>query len=291
MRRTVFGLVCVLFSILPAIADEWDEATAAYEAGRYQEAIQLMTPLAEAGMAQAQSTLAHIYSFGHGTAIDDAAAYDWMLRAAEQGDAGAQSKLGQLYLLGQGVEKDEAQALYWISLAADQYEPAALYNLATMTMHGIGMEADPAAGINLYYAAITLDEPNSIYALSQVYMEGKYEPADIDLGLQFLVWAAQLGHRRASAVLATVLQEIPEVEHNLVKSAIHYQIAIARGCDDLGKPAARAIARLSPQELAMYEYNVTDSIPAVERAAHDHEPSTGHCLSENNYELAARAEP
>lgn len=92
-------------------------------------------------------------------------------------------------------------------------------------------------------------------------------------------------------MLATLLQEIPEVEHNLVKSAIHYQIAIARGCDDLGKPAARAIARLSPQELAMYKYSVTDSIAAVERAAHDHEPGTGHCLSENNYELAARAEP
>jgi uncharacterized protein len=278
MRGYVFMLV--LLTAVPAAADDWDDAAAAYESGRYEEAIRLMTPLAEAGVVQAQSTLAHVYSFGHGTPPDDAAAFDWMRQAAEQGDAGAQSKLGQMYLVGLGVEKNEAEAARWFGLAADQYEPTALYNLATLTMHGIGVEADPTTAIGLYYAAVSLDEPNSMLALSQVYMEGRYEPADIDMALQFLAWSAQLGNRRASAMLAVLMQEVPEIEHNLVKSAIHYQIAMARGCDDLGKPAARAVSRLSPQELALYQRSLPNPMPVAQPEPHDHRPGTEHCLSE-----------
>lgn len=287
MRRTVFGLLCVLLSCLPALADDHGAAMAAYHDGRYSDAIKLLTPLAEAGDVEAQNTLAHIYTFGHGTEADADIALAWTRRAAEQGNAEAQSKLGQYYLAGIGVEKDPEQALHWVTLAANQFEPNAIYNLATMTLNGVGIAADPAAAIDLYYAGISLHEPNSIFALGQIYLEGKYETADIDLGLQFLAWAAQLGNRRASAMLAVVLQEVPEVPQNLIKSAIHYQIAIARGCDDLATPAAQAVARLSGQDLATYKFNLPDSIAAVERDPHNHEPVSGHCLSVENYEVVA----
>lgn len=280
MYGKVFGFLCLLFVASPALADDWDRASAAYDEGRYEDAIALMTPLAEGGLVQAQSTLAHIHGYGHGTPINEAAAYSWMRRAAEQGDAGAQSKLGQMYLIGAGVKKDEAQAVHWLELAANQYDPAALYNLATMTMEGIGTKADPTAAINLYYAASTLDESNSIFALGMVYLTGKHEPADIDLGLQFLSWSAQLGNRRASAMLAIVLQEIPEVEHHLVKSAAQFQVAMARGCDDLDKEAALAMSLLSPQERALYDRSMTEDLFEVNHELHDHVPERAHCLSQ-----------
>lgn len=279
MRSCILGLFCFLTLSFPAAADDWGDALAAYDAGRYGEAIELLTPVAEAGKVEAQNMLAHIFAYGHGTEIDAALAFEWTRRAAELGNAEAQSKLGQHYLDGVGVEKDLGLAHHWMALAADQYEPTALYNLATMTMHGMGTEQDPVGAINLYYAATALHEQNAIYALARVYLEGKYEAADIDLGLQFLVWSAQLGNRRASALLAVVLQDMPEVEHNLVKSAIHFQIAIARGCDDLTKAAERAVDRLSFEELRDYKYNLPGSIPMIEREPHDHTPTTGHCLS------------
>lgn len=278
MFGKVLGLVCLLLSPVSAIANDWDAALVAYDDERYEDAIALMTPLAEDGLVQAQATLAHIYGFGHGTSPDAATAFDWMHRAAEKGDAGARSKLGQMYLVGAGVEKDEAQAVYWMELAANQYEPAALYNLATMTLNGIGTKMDPASAIDLYYAAVTLREPNSMFALGVIYLQGQHEPADIDLGLQFLSWSAQLGNRRASAMLGLLLQEIPEVDYHLVKSAAHFEVAIAEGCDDLGEEAAKAVARLSAEDLALYERSLPDAFPSLERDPHDHVASSEHCL-------------
>ena len=174
MREGVIGVVCLILSILPAAADEWDDAAAAYDAGRYQEAIGLMEPLAENGLIEAQLVL------------------------------------GQSYLLGKGVAVDEERAFYWYGLAADQYDPRGLYNLAVLTLQGKGTKADPAAAIDLFYAAATFEEPNALFELGGIYLMGAYgEPIDLDLGLQFLAWAAQKGHRGASAMLAVVIQEIP----------------------------------------------------------------------------------
>ncbi|MCS6758567.1 MAG: hypothetical protein MO852_05625 [Candidatus Devosia euplotis] len=46
-------------------------------------------------------------------------------------------------------------------------------------------------------------------------------------------------------MLEIVVQEIPEIDQHLIKSALHFQVAIDRGCDDLDTAAAQAVARLS----------------------------------------------
>ncbi|MCS6758568.1 MAG: sel1 repeat family protein [Candidatus Devosia euplotis] len=150
MRKCILGLICLILSTFTAAADDWDRAAAAYDTGRYQEAIDLTEPLAEDGLIDAQLAL------------------------------------GQSYRLGKGAGVDEERSVYWYRLAADQHDPVALFNLGVLTLHGKGTRADPATAIDLLYAAATFEEPNSLFELCRIYLTGEYEPADIDLGLQFL---------------------------------------------------------------------------------------------------------
>lgn len=107
---------------------------------------------------------------------------------------------------------------------------------------------------------------------------GRSAPAGANqYSLAALEKAAFLGQREASALLAVLLQDSPEVENNLVKSAIHFQVAIVAGCSDLEVPAARAVARLSPDERASYETILPFWIPA--RGTLPDMPNKGPCLS------------
>ena len=75
---------------------------------------------AEAGDAEAQSSLGFCYQHGQGVPRDKAEAVKWYCLAAEQGFAKAQHSLGGCYAYGFGVEKDNAEAAKWYRLAAEQ---------------------------------------------------------------------------------------------------------------------------------------------------------------------------
>jgi TPR repeat protein len=225
MRNRILGLVCfALLSAFPVAADELDSALHLYNAGHYSEAIGLLTPLAESGTLDAQLVLSNVYNFG------------------------------------QGVPVDQAEAYRWLALAAGQDSPGALYNLGVMTMNGDGTQSDPQEGMRLINRAAELGNAEAHFRLGVLSMQMVAETGDLDTGLGHLALAGQLGHRGASAFLGVLLQEIPEVEDHLVKSALNLQVAIARGCDDLDKTMARAVARLSPEERALYERSLPVSL-------------------------------
>jgi TPR repeat protein len=277
MRCWLIALVCFLLSSLPAAADNWLKALMLFDAGRYQEARDLLTPFAEDGNLEAQEILYGMYTHGHGVPIDHAKAFGWLQRGAEHGDARAQEAVGHHYLSGNGVAADEAQAVHWFRLAAQQGYPAAIYNLGVMTMQGQGVEADEEAGWRLIRWAAELDNPDALYVMGGVSLENAAKTGDVDTGLGYLARAAQLGQRRASALLGLLLEDFPEVPHHLVKSAFHYQTALAAGCDDISDATARAVARLSPDELETLEYNLALWEPASD--PRDPKPAPGHCLS------------
>jgi uncharacterized protein len=280
MRVGFFGLFGFLIFTIPVAADDWFKALVAFDAERYDVALALLTPLAEAGKVEAQEILVDMYTHGHGVPADAAAAFEWTRRAAKQGHPPAQEAMGHSYLDGSGVPMDEVKAVHWFGLAAEQGAPGALYNLGALTMHGRGIKADPEEAVRLFHQAAELDNPDALYILGGMYLQSPYVTPDIDTSLKYLARAGELGQRRASALLANMLQEIPEVEDHLLKSAIHFQIAIAAGCDDLDAHAAQAVARLSPEERASYEYNLAIWVPPAEPGAHEPSVSQGHCLSE-----------
>lgn len=73
------------------------------------------------------------------------------------------------------------------------------------------------------------------------------------------------------------LQDRQDTGDSLVRSAIHFQVAIAAGCSDLEGLAAGAVARLSPEERASYETILPFWIPA--RGTLPDMPNKGPCLS------------
>jgi len=102
-----------------------EEARVAVEAQDFGRAVELLRPLAQAGDAQAQVGLGHLYSTGSGVPRDEAEAARWYRLAADQGHPIAQYNLAIAYLKGLGVEADPVEAMMWVSLSASEGLPQA----------------------------------------------------------------------------------------------------------------------------------------------------------------------
>ena len=108
-------------------------------------------------------------------------------------------------------------------------------------------------------------------------MQNAVKTGSIDTAMTYLLRAAQLGQRQASAMLGVILEDFPEDPDYRLKSAFHYQMAVAAGCVDVKKPAADAVARLSAEERAALEYNLTLWQPEID--PRDPQPVPGQCLA------------
>jgi TPR repeat protein len=128
----------------PALADHYEDATAAYNRGDYATAVRLLLPLASGGNRTAQYNLGLMYDLGQGVPQNDAEAMRWYLKAAEQGEGSAQTNLGFMYANGKGVPQDYAEAVKWYRKAANQGEPGGQLNLGLMYAEGEGVPQDYA---------------------------------------------------------------------------------------------------------------------------------------------------
>ncbi len=116
MLRNVLALFLV-FSLIPHAQADYESAKAAYEAGDYETALEILIPLAEAGDANAQTGLGVMYERGVGVQQSYAEAIKWYDKAAEQGSANAQHNLGFMYFKGLSVPQDAIKAYAWNELA------------------------------------------------------------------------------------------------------------------------------------------------------------------------------
>ena len=138
---------------------QYDQGFQAYQAGRYEEAINLWRPLAEAGDAVAQFSVGTLYDQGRGVPQDDAQATAWFRRAAEQGFAPAQFNLGNAYRHGRGVAASDTQAVSWWRKAADQGVGGAQFNLGSAYLRGEGVPRDEDAARRWYERAVQAGHP------------------------------------------------------------------------------------------------------------------------------------
>ena len=99
---------------------EYASGVAAFEAKNFSLAMQFLSPLAQAGDADAQHRVAIMCQNGLGVVRSDERAFAMMQAAAEQGYAIAQHGIGFMYLEGECVEKDPAKAAEWFRKAAEQ---------------------------------------------------------------------------------------------------------------------------------------------------------------------------
>ena len=147
---------------LPAAAQTYWEAVAAYLRGDYAAAYRGFGRLARQGNADAQNYLGVMYRFGEGVPQDYAEAVKWYRRAAERGNADAQNALGFMYGDGKGVRRDDAEAMRWYRRAAEQGHATAQGNLAYSYRMGLGVPPDFVRAYKWYSLAI------SRYSASQI---------------------------------------------------------------------------------------------------------------------------
>lgn len=144
LKLLFIGLLLVLTFTLPAYADPYADGRKAYEEGDHATAIEIWKPLAEAGEAWAQYSIANLYMEGLGVDKNLVAASYWLERAAFQGFPLAQYRLGNAYREGYGFKKDNAEAVRWWRYAADEGIKDAMYNLGVNYYYGHGVEQNRA---------------------------------------------------------------------------------------------------------------------------------------------------
>jgi uncharacterized protein len=101
-----------------AHASSLGAGTAAFAREDYVTAAVILGPLAEHGVAKAQTHLGFMYANGRGVPQSYVEAAKWYCRAAAQDEATAQYMLGLQYDKGQGVTENRIEAHKWLNLAA-----------------------------------------------------------------------------------------------------------------------------------------------------------------------------
>lgn len=129
LRRAVLTLAAAAVLLLSAAnlvqAQSLRQGVSAFNRQEYASASRIFIPLAERGVAPAQSYLGFMFETGRGVPQNYTEAAMWYRRAAEQGDSLAQYSLGLLYDRGQGVPRDIVEAGKWLNLSTAAAPPRA----------------------------------------------------------------------------------------------------------------------------------------------------------------------
>lgn len=204
-NRSFFGIGGLAALMLSAVmittrieAGPVEDGDRAYRAGQIEAAIQIWTPPATQGSAEAQFRLAQIYLFGQGVARDLDLGLKWLALSAErhyppallalanfkldprhgaydpddairllrdaagQGIIPAQRLLGHLYREGRVTSQDFTEALHWYRLGAAQGDIPSQYGLGELYRYGYGVEQDPKKALmwmSIAASAITGSDP------------------------------------------------------------------------------------------------------------------------------------
>jgi len=156
---------------------------------------------AEKGDAEAQLSLALLYSDGTGVARDATKAAKWLHKAAEQELPRAQWLLALDYASGHGVKVDEAQALHWLTKAAKHDLPRAQLQLGMWYLKGENTQENPVEAASWFRRAAEQGLASAQFQLGQCYLEGAGVPKDIPQSLEWTRKAAEQGFASAQNAL------------------------------------------------------------------------------------------
>ena len=152
-RALFTGLLLATITGSAAFADNLQDGKAAFQKEQYAQALELLTPYAKQGNAEAAFLLGEMYgprSWGqqgenrNGVEQDNKQAIYWWTEAAKMGHAEAQLKLGWWLMYGKGVvDVDQKQAVEWLVKSAEQGNPHAQFEAGLAYAKGAGVTADP----------------------------------------------------------------------------------------------------------------------------------------------------
>ena len=125
----------------------------AFKRGDYGMSLREWRPLAEQGVAEAQSKLGQMYKLGLGVPQDYAEAVVWYRKESDQGHVNAQHNVGCAFYTGKGVPRNHAEAARWFDKAADRGHFSAQFNLGLMYARGEGMASDDIRAYKWFFLA------------------------------------------------------------------------------------------------------------------------------------------
>ena len=134
----------------------------AFEAKNFTMAMKLLSPLSDAGDAEAQYRMAIMYQNGLGVVADELLAFKCMVSAAKQDLRLAQHGLAFMYLEGECIGKDAIKAVEWFTRSAEQGLAGSQSTLAMIYEEGRGLPVDREKAKQWYRRAGFTDKANTI---------------------------------------------------------------------------------------------------------------------------------
>lgn len=127
-----------------------------------------------------------------------AEAYRWYRQSAELGDALAMQALAGFYHPGWGVVETNLDTYrYWRSKAATSGATDAQFLMGWACRTGDGLPKDSQASLEWYRKAAAKHHPRALYDLALHYLEDKTNRASLVFANEYMLRAANVGHREA----------------------------------------------------------------------------------------------
>ena len=171
MLRLLFLIGLLIYSV-PMLAGPLDDGQRAYQAGRYDQAIGLLTPLATQSNSQAQFLMGMMHYYGRGFREDEILAISWFRKAAAQGHIDAMFELGNAYLFGHEVAKlvsePDREAALWYFQAASAGHAEAQYHLGLLFLAGKGVIESRKEAMNWFRKAAAQGHAEAKKAVGRV---------------------------------------------------------------------------------------------------------------------------
>lgn len=142
MRNKLLIAMAAMTLSTAAMADVQD-GLSAWNAGDYETATRIWTPMAANGDADAMFYMGQAFRFGKGVPINLPLATDLILRSANMGHMIATLEIG--LILYQDGRK--AQAFYYLKKAAGYDDPKAAYLVGVSLFNGEGVQENKSDGI------------------------------------------------------------------------------------------------------------------------------------------------
>jgi uncharacterized protein len=217
-----------------------EQALREIELRHFVDAASELTPLAEAGDAEAQFLLGLLNEAGALPESSQNAAAIWYAKAAASGNAKAQNNLGAMYYDGRGVARNRALALTWYGRAAELGNPQAQLNYALILGQGLesdtdglingpGRARDPAGMMRWLLRASEQGYARAQLQLGKLYLSGGDFPADLGEAAYWLRLAAAQDLAEAQYLYAVMLQKGEGVPRDLVAAIGWFERASSGG--------------------------------------------------------------
>ena len=195
----LFSLFALTALTLPAADDPIAAARAAWKAGDYSKAGEVLTTPAAAESTAALVLRGQKAETGRGAPHSHAEALKLYRQAMDKGNEDAMAACGRYLISGTGgSEKDPEKGLFLIRKAAESGSGSAMALLGDFALNGVGQEPDPKAAAFWYQRASAKMEPIGFLGLARLYDAGTGGLIqDEARGTSLVLDAARLGEPQA----------------------------------------------------------------------------------------------